>query len=125
MSSSISGAANTLYLAPSTWDLCVDANGHIAMAQPPYAPAQNAANACKLSQGEYWYDSTQGVPYFGTIFGATPPPYNTIKSSLETAATSITGVASAVVYISYYTNRNLSAQLQVTLGDGTPVVFAL
>ena len=54
----------TLLLDQTTWDLTLDANNNIALAAEPYAFAQDAASAIRLFQGELWYDTTRGVPYF-------------------------------------------------------------
>ena len=35
---------NTLFLNPATWDLMVDAEGNIAMAEAPYSTAQDVAS---------------------------------------------------------------------------------
>jgi hypothetical protein len=109
--------ANTLLLNPATWDLMVDASGNIAMATDPYSVAQDAASAIKLFQGELWYDSTQGVPYFTQILGK-PPNVNLIKAKFAAAALTVPGVSSAVVFITSITNRNVSGQVQVTDANG-------
>ena len=65
--------AATLLLDRTTWDLCLDANGNIAMATGPYAIAQDVASAVRL-----WHDTTKGVPS-----AATPPDHDWV---LVTAA---------------------------------------
>lgn len=116
--------ANTLYLLPSTWDLAVDASGNIALAQQPYSDAQDAATACRLFQGEYWYDTTQGVPYWQSILGQ-PLSIAYIKSALETAALTVTDIVAAVVFISKFQSRAVSGQLQVTNIAGTTMSLEL
>jgi len=64
---------NTLLLDLTNWDLVLDASGNIAQASPPYAIAQDVASAIKTFQGEVWYNSLIGVPYFQDIFGQNPP----------------------------------------------------
>lgn len=110
--------ANTLLLNPVTWDLMIDAGGNIAMATDPYSVAQDAASAIKLFQGELWYDTTQGVPYFTQIFGK-PPNVNLIKAKFAAAALTVPGVSSAIVYITSISDRNVGGQVQVTDSNGT------
>jgi len=64
---------NTLLLDQTAWDLVIDSNGNIAMASPPYSLAQDVASAIKLFQGELWYDTSKGIPYFNEILGHMPP----------------------------------------------------
>lgn len=104
---------STLLLDNSTWDLVVDASGNIAVASEPYALAQDAASAIKLFLGEYYWDTTLGIPYLTQIFGASPPPLALIKEQLTNAALSVPDVASAQVFLNQLTNRALSGQVQV------------
>lgn len=59
----------TLYLNPTTWDLELTADGDIAYAKAPYSTAQSVANAIRLFEGELYYDTEQGVPYFDEVLG--------------------------------------------------------
>jgi hypothetical protein len=107
----------TLLLDRTTWDLVLDAHGNIAVASEPYALAQDAASACRLFSGELWYDTTQGVPYLQSILGQRPP-LGLIKSLLVQAAMTVPGVAAATVYLTTFTDRVLSGQVQVTDQQG-------
>jgi hypothetical protein len=109
---------NTLFLLPQTWDLCADASGNIAMATEPYSLAQDAASAIRLFSGELWYDTTQGIPYFGQILGQTPP-LQLLKSQFTAVALTVPGVISAVCYITGISGRQVSGQVQVTDATGT------
>ena len=68
----MSSPMNTLLLDTVAWDLVLDSNGNIALAQPPYATAQDVASAIRLFLGELWYDQTQGVPYWQQFLGFNP-----------------------------------------------------
>jgi hypothetical protein len=105
----------TLLLDRDTWGLCLDAQGNLAIADEPYALAQDAASAIKAFRGEVWYDSTVGVPYFQDILGLFPPP-SLVKILLETEALRVPDVASAKCYITNFspTTRVLTGQVQVT-----------
>jgi hypothetical protein len=104
---------DTLLLDRTAWDLCLDASGNIAMASVPYALAQDAASATRLFAGELWYDTSQGVPYFGQILGQTPP-IAAMKASFVSAALTVPEITSAVCYISEIKDRVVSGQVQVT-----------
>jgi hypothetical protein len=113
----MSAPYNTLYLDPSAWDLVVDASGNIAMAQPPYALAQDAASAIRTFLGECYYDTTQGIPYWQQILGKWPS-LAVVKAKLIAAAMTVPGVVSAQVFIASAANRQISGQVQVTDASG-------
>lgn len=118
---------NTLLLDLDNWDLCVDANGNIAMAAAPYALAQDVASAIKTFLGEVWYDTTLGIDYFGIILGKNPPA-SIFRELMVNAAMSVPGVVSAICVISAFdpSNREASGQVQFTDTSGTTgtVVFS-
>jgi hypothetical protein len=108
---------DTLLLNPATWDLVVDANRNIAIAQPPYSQAQSAANAIRLFEGEYYYDTTQGVPYWQEILGHWPP-VSLMKARFNAAALTVPFVTSATTFIDSIQDRRPSGQVQVTIDSG-------
>jgi hypothetical protein len=114
---------NTLLLDQTTWDLVIDADGNIAMASGPYALAQDAASAIKLFQGELWYDTVPGVPYWSRILGRMPS-LTFIKTQMVAAALTVPGVVAAVCFISGFTGRALSGQVQITDTNGVTAVAA-
>lgn len=63
----------SLLLDIDTWDLCLDAAGNWAIADDPYALAQDVACAIRTFLNDVWYDKTLGIPYFQSILGKTPP----------------------------------------------------
>jgi hypothetical protein len=94
------------------WDLMVDANGNIAVATGALALAQDAASAIKTFLGECYWDTTIGVPWLQQILGR-PVSLALLKQQLVDAALTVPGVASAVVYISGFSNRSIAGQVQV------------
>lgn len=109
---------DTLLLDTSTWDLCLDAAGNLALAKLPYAAAQNAATAVKLFQGEYVFDLTKGVPYFQRILGKRPP-LALVRAKLIDAALAVPEIVTAQCFFSEFdANRKLSGQLIVTDNHG-------
>jgi hypothetical protein len=102
---------NTLLLDRTAWDLVLDSAGNIAMAEPPYALAQDVASAVKLFIRELWYDETKGIPYFEDVLGKLPPP-SLIVSYIERAALTVPGVVSARCIISSFNSRTVSGEIQ-------------
>ncbi len=64
---------NTMALDRTTWDLFTDSNGNWAMAEPPYAVAQDVASCVRTFTGDCIYDTTLGTPYVPQMLGASPP----------------------------------------------------
>lgn len=108
---------NTLLLDDQNWDLQIDADGNIAIQTGAAAIAQDAASACKTWLGEVYYNTTIGVPYEQIL--ANLPPASFVKAKLAAAALTVPGAATAVVYLTSYTNRSLGGQVQITTTDGT------
>lgn len=108
---------NTLLLDRSTWDLCLDSSGNIAMASDPYSLAQDVASAIKLFKGELWYDTTQGVPYWQQILGQAPP-VSLMKAKFVAAALTVPEIVAATCYIQSVTGRVVTGQVQCTDSSG-------
>jgi len=104
---------NTLLLDTVAWDLVLDANGNIAVASAPYALAQDAASAIRTFAGEVYYDTTQGIPYFGQILGKFPP-VSLMKAQFEAAAMTVPSVTAAKAFITGFANRKVTGQVQIT-----------
>lgn len=115
---------NTLLLDRSQWDLVLDSLGNIAMAEPPYALAQDVASAVKLFLGELWYDTTKGIPYFEEVLGQLPPP-SVLIGLIEQAALTVPGVVSAQCIIQSFDNREVRGQIQFIdeTGAANGIVF--
>lgn len=114
--------ANTSLLLDLTdWDLVVDAARNIAVCTEPYRLGQDAATAIKLFEGELWYDTAKGVPYWAQILGhSSPMPL--AKAKFQDAALTAKGVASAQVFINSVKDRILTGQVQVSDGAGLTAV---
>jgi hypothetical protein len=113
-----------LLLDIATWDLTLDAYGNVALADDPYAIAQDVACALRLFSGELWYDVTQGLPYLARILGHWPPA-GLIKAQFEAAALAVNGVAVANVFLTGLRNRQLSGQVQITMTSGATATIAV
>ena len=114
---------DTLLLDTATWDLTLDISGNIAVASNPYSLAQDAASACRLWTGEYWYNLTIGMPY-DQILGQTPN-FGFLKQQWVAQALTVPGVVSAQAFITSFLNREVTGQIQVTDSAGTVSVAAI
>lgn len=105
----------TLLLAVDTWDICLDADRNLAVAEAPYQLAQDVASALRTVLGEVYYDDTLGVDYFGQIYGKTPP-LAVLQALLVKAALSVTGVVTAQCNINLFdrTTRKVVGQVLFT-----------
>jgi hypothetical protein len=110
--------ATTMLLDRTLWDLTLDSSGNIAIASEPYSIAQDVASAIRLVQGELWYDTTQGIPYFGQILGELPP-IAFMKAQFVAAALTVPDVVSAVCFITGFSNRTITGQVQIVDTSGT------
>ena len=107
----------TLLLDRSAWDLVLDTGGNIAVASDPYSLAQDASSAIRLFLGELWYNTTKGVPYWADILGKFPP-LSLMKALFVDAAETVPGVASAVVYVASFVDRQFAGQVQIISTSG-------
>ena len=107
----------TLLLDQTRWDLILDASGNIAVADEPYALAQDAASAIRLFKGELYYDVSQGVPYFQQILGKWPP-LQLMKQAFEAAALTVPGVVTAICTITSLEGREVQGRVEVTDAAG-------
>jgi len=114
--------AATLALDPAAWDLVLDTSGNLAVLSDPDSLAQDAASAIKLFLGEYYWDTTTGVPWLQQILSppppSAPPPLALLKELLIDAALTVPGVASAQVFIASFSNRSVTGQVQVVSAAG-------
>lgn len=116
--------ATTLLLDRESWDCCVDAAGNIALATEPYSQLQDVSSECRVFEGEAYYDTTLGVPYFAQVFRGAQP-VQVLKARLALAAVLVPGVAAGAVALTALTARVLRGQVQVTLDDGTSLTATL
>jgi len=122
----------TILLDVSTWDYTVDASGNWAVADEPYALAQDVSSACRLIKGELWYDTSQGIPYLnlngntGQILGKTPP-LSVVQEYLVQSALTVPGVVSAVAVIESFdpATRHVAGQVQFVDSDGNTGAVSL
>ncbi len=115
--------ADTLLLDQTTWDLCLDARGNIALASAPYALAQDVASAIRLFVGELWYDTPKGIPYFSQVLGRFPPP-PLIKALMIKAALTVPGVTGAQCTLAGIKDRVLTGQVLIQDATGSTLTIS-
>jgi hypothetical protein len=96
----------------TTWDLFADASGNIAMAEPPYAVAQDVATACRCFLGDCYYSIGQGIPYLQQILG-NRPTIPLITTALNAQALTVPGVVKANSAITSFVGRNIGGYVEV------------
>ncbi len=99
-------------LDAQTWDLKLDKNGNIAIADNPLSVAQDVACACLTFSGECWYDTGIGIPYYERILGH-QPGIQMINAKMEQEAKRLPYVSSAVCSVTIK-NRIVSGVIVVT-----------
>lgn len=108
---------NSMLLTPDGWDLTISAVGDIAIATDPYSQAQDAACEIRTFQGECYYDTTRGVPYFSQILGR-PPSYSLMRAEFNAAALRTPGLVASKCFFTSFIERVLRGQVQVTNESG-------
>lgn len=111
----------TLFLNPSTWDLAVDSYGNIAVAESPYAVAQDVASSGRLWQGEARYDTSRGIPYETGLLGYLPSS-SLVASWYRQEAMTIQEVKDVSVSLNFDRHlRSLSGSIEITTINGENV----
>lgn len=113
--------ATTLLLDRDFWDLALDAAGNWALASDPYSQTQDAASAVRVFQGEAYYDTTLGVPYFSDVLGRYQPT-QILRARAQQAALTVPGVIDATAVLVTNPNRVLTGQIQIKTDEGVQVV---
>lgn len=109
----------TIFLNPDSWDLVVNRSSNIALCSDPYSQAQDAASAIKTFQGEVYYDTSLGIPYWQQILGKFPPA-SLMKAYFVRAALTVPGVIKARCFLGGIVKRVVTGQVQITNTAGLP-----
>ena len=108
---------STILLDTDAWDMVLDSNGDIALAQPPYAVAQDVASAIRTFLGECYYNTNLGVPYWQDFLGQ-PFSQSAVIQAMNAAALTVPGVVTANTVITSFANGQVSGQIQFSTSDG-------
>lgn len=112
--------AKTLLLDRSQWDLVLDAAGNMAVADAPYATAQDIASNQRTLRGECWYNTGLGIPYLDSVLGQAPPRA-LLQHYLEDAAKQVPLVVNARTQFTTFTDGRVGGTTESTLADGDTV----
>lgn len=122
----------TMLLTQDDWDVCLNAAGDWAVASDPYSIAQDCASAIKTFLGEVYYNTLEGINYFGLVLGKNPP-LQLLKSQIIGACLTVPQVTAAVVFISSTEGRTVSGQVLISftttatasapVGTGQALIF--
>lgn len=108
----------TLFLLPDTWDLALDVNGNIAVAEQTYQQAQDIASACRVFTKDMYYNQSEGIPYLEEILGKEQYPLSLYQKYLTDAALSVPEIEQATVSLETLENRILTGSIVFTNADG-------
>ncbi|EJU9821224.1 hypothetical protein N5N01_003021 [Escherichia coli] len=104
----------TMQLDTSTWDLTLDGNGNLAIAEESYSVAQDVASACLVFSGECYYDNTLGIPWKAEVLGRRPSP-GFISQKMQAEALKLPVVEDALVSVFFDKNtRTTRGTIRVT-----------
>lgn len=79
--------AKSIPLKTDTWDIFLDSAGNLSLTDNDSSIAQDVASSVRTFEGECWYNTTLGMPYFQAIFGKSPPNSFVVASIKEQAFT--------------------------------------
>lgn len=113
--------ATTLLLDQDDWDLCLDAAGNWALASDPYSRTQDVASAVRVFEGEAYYDTSLGVPYFNEVLGRGQPT-QIMQARAQQAALTVPGVTDATAVLVTNVTREMTGQVQIKTNSGVQVI---
>lgn len=95
------------------WDISLDGDGNFALVTDAEAVAQNVATLLRTFQGECYYDTDRGIPYFTQILGRDYAP-SVIMGLYNKAAKTVPYVTTARTTITGISNRLVTGKVEVT-----------
>jgi hypothetical protein len=104
----------TLFLMPDSWDLALDANGNIAVAESTYQQAQDIASACRTMKQDMYFNQQEGIPYLTEILGNGRYPLALYRKYLQDAALSVPGVLTALPELYLANDRIVRGMIKFT-----------
>ncbi|NNS07348.1 hypothetical protein [Erwinia sp. JH02] len=108
----------TLQLDTSSWDLILDGNGNMAIAESGYSAAQDVASACLVFSGECYFDNTLGIPWKDEVLGTRPTP-GFIARKMESEAKKLPIVDQALASVFFDKDtRQMRGAIRITDTDG-------
>lgn len=115
----------TMKLDTTSWDLTLDGNGDLAIADDSYAVAQDVASACLVFSGECYYDNTLGIPWKSEVLGKKPSP-GFIQQKMQEEALKLPVVDNAVAAVFFdRETRSTRGTIRVTDINGNSAQVTL
>ena len=109
--------SKSIFLDPNSWNMAVDIDGNIAVADEPYRIAQDCSCAVRTFNPEVYFDMNYGIPYTAEILGKRPP-LQLVKRRYEDLAKTVSGVANARCTLAGIKNRVLTGYITLTTTSG-------
>lgn len=104
----------TLFLRADTWDLALDTQGNMAIADQEYQQAQDIASSCRVFYGDDYYNKADGIPYLESIMGKSNYPISLYQRHLHDRSLLVTGVVSVDVKLYPLKDRVLTGTIEFT-----------
>lgn len=101
----------------------LDAGGNLAIASGDYALEQDVASAARLFQGELWYNTAKGLPYWAQILGKSVS-LPLLRAKYIAAALTVSDVVSATCTL-FLNNRRVTGNISFVGSSGTVGVVAV
>jgi hypothetical protein len=125
----MSAIANDILLDPDTWDYAL-VNGDLALSSGSDAAAQAQRQRLTFIRGEWFIDTTAGVPYFKAsendrtaILGVKAPVATALREVFRQALLASPGTATVdSIDLVVNSDRSASVTYASTLDDGTQLV---
>lgn len=107
----------------------LDGNGDYVLGQGKqnfitgiYAVTQAVETNLKLLQGEWWEDTSKGLPMFQNILGQTADKKNSIDLLVQNQILKTDGVIEIVSFSSTFSNRNYQITCEIKTQFGNTIV---
>ena len=105
----------SLKLIKDSWDIQLDENGLLLLADTDYSVAQNVATAVRLFTNDAYFDTETGIPHFQITY-IRNPNLSVIRSRIKQTAEAVEGVLKATVILYPVTEKGvLSGVINLTL----------
>lgn len=95
------------------WDIELDTIGILAFVEEKEDVAQTVANATRVFQGNYIFDTGKGIPYIPDILGQLPRNID-VPSYMRNEAEKVSGVKYAEITDIIFEDRVYKADIQIT-----------
>ena len=110
-------SAYTLYL-DDNWDITLNSDGKIKMADGAYAIAQNGSNAVRLFTKDAYFDQQRGIPHFDIELGHRLASVPILEDRIKQTLLKVEGISDALAVLEVEKERVLGGNAYITLTGG-------